>query len=174
MRQEFWKELNEARHQGVCKYWENVFPEANVIDFNLLVELNQYIVSVTGQNVLQNNSASISGAHADARIKPFFTEFINNYKRIDTEIDFNSLLFFSFSDGHHSVNLHRDTETVFLIQGYGECVFVAVNDDGSQKDLYRMKTGDAIILPPMYSHKSVPLGPRVTLSLGGLPKQHSH
>jgi ribosomal protein L16 Arg81 hydroxylase len=37
-----------------------------------------------------------------------------------------------------------------------------------------MKTGDAIILPPMYSHKSVPLGPRVTLSLGGLPKQHSH
>ena len=114
------------------------------------------------------------GAHADARIKPFFTEFINNYKRIDTEIDFNSLLFFSFSDSHHSVNLHRDTETVFLIQGYGECVFVAVNDDGSQKDLYRMKTGDAIILPPMYSHKSVPLGPRVTLSLGGLPKQHSH
>ena len=175
-REKFWNELNESRDIGRAKHWNNIFPEASIIDFNLLTELNQYLVSTNGRNCFfpegQSPLTNISPAHCDARIKPFFSEFIQNYKRIDTEIDWNSLLFFSLSDGHHGVNLHRDVESVILIQGYGKVAYVSVNDDGTKKDIWEMETGDVLLFPPMYAHKSIPLGPRVTLSLGGLPKRH--
>ena len=172
-REGFWKELNEARGAGISMYWPGVFPAASIIDFNLLVEVNQYLSESTGQNfLLPEPSTVLSPAHTDDRIRPFFTEFIENYKRVDTEIDWNSLLFFSIYDGHHSVHLHKDVESVFLIQGNVEVGFLAGNDDRSKKDFYHMKTGDVLLYPPMYAHKSVPFGPRVTLSLGGLPKKH--
>ena len=35
----------------------------------------------------------------------------------------------------------------------------------------KLKTGDAIFIPRLYGHKSVPMGPRVTLSLGANPSK---
>lgn len=172
MRENFWKELNEAREANECRYWQGVFPEASVLDMNCLVEVNQYLVTSTGQNALSGGGPVITPAHGDHRVKPFYTEFISNYKRIGTEIDYNSLFFFSLSDSHNSFSLHGDTETVFLIQGYGEVGMISSNDDGSNRQIHHLKTGDAIVFPPLYAHKPMPMGPRVTLSLGALPKHH--
>ena len=175
-REEFWKEVNEARKSGQSKYWSNIFPEAEIIDFNLLADLNQYLFETRQypdyQNFLRDGGAVMSPAHADERIKPFLAEFVDNYNRVDTETDWNSCLFFSLSDNHHSVDLHKDQETVFLIQGRGEVAYVTVSDDQPpKKDIRRMNPGDVLLLPPHYAHKSIPMGPRVTLSLAGTRSQ---
>ena len=47
MREDFWKELNEARATNERRYWQNIFPEAANLDMNCLSENNQYL-SITG------------------------------------------------------------------------------------------------------------------------------
>jgi len=174
-REEFWKELNETRSKGLSRYWPGIFPEASILDFNLLVEVNQYLFETRQypdvQNFIRDGSAVLGPAHTDSRVKTFLIEFIENYNRIDTETEWNSHLFFSLSDNHHSVDLHKDAETVFLIQGYGECAYITNKDSeggSSKKDIHRMNTGDVLLLPPYYAHKPIPLGPRITLSINGV------
>ena len=86
-------------------------------------------------------------------------------------LSFNASFFFSLSDGHHSVHIHRDYESVLLIQGYGDVTFITANEDNSKKEVFTLSTGDAIFIPRLYGHKSVPMGPRVTLSLGANPSK---
>lgn len=172
MREQFWKEVNETRELNQSRLWKGVFPEASVLDLNCLCEVNQYLASTTGKNAFEGGGPMVTPAHGDVRVKPFYTEFINNLKRVGTEIDWNSLFFFSLCDTHNSFPLHGDTETVFLIQGYGDVGMITSNDDGSKKVIHHMETGDVLLIPPLYNHKPIPLGPRVTLSLGALPKAH--
>ena len=174
MREDFWKEVNEARKLGQSRFWKGAFPEASVLDMNCLMDVNQYISTTTGNNAFKNNAPMVTPAHGDERVKPFYTEFISNLDRIDTEIDWNSLFFFSLSDTHNSFPLHGDTETVFLIQGHGEVAMVTSSfDNPMESKIHHMKTGDVLLLPPLNNHKPIPLGPRVTLSLGALPKHHA-
>jgi len=172
MREQFWKEVNEARELNQSRLWKGVFPEASVLDINCLCEINQYLISVSGKNAFADGGPMVTPVHGDPRVKPFYTEFINNLKRVGTEIDWNSLFFFSLTDTHNSFPMHGDTETVFLIQGFGDVGMITVNDDGSKKVIHHMQTGDVLLIPPLYNHKPIPLGPRVTLSLGALPKAH--
>ena len=174
MREDFWKEVNDARKLGESRFWKGAFPEASVLDMNCLMDVNQYLATTTGNNAFKNNAPLVTPVHGDHRVKPFYTEFISNLNRIDTEIDWNSLFFFSLSDIHAAFPLHGDTETVFLIQGYGEVAMVTSSFDNPMKSkIHHMKTGDALLLPPLNNHKPIPLGPRVTLSLGALPKHHA-
>ena len=171
MREDFWNELNESRELLVPKMWKGVFPEADNINFHTLVEINQYKASVSNNDQLLKGTAHIPGVEFDERIKPFYLEFVEKYKKVDTETIWNASLFFSLSDAHHSVHIHRDYETVLLIQGYGECGYLTVNEDATKKELFHLKTGDAILFPRLYGHKSIPMGPRVTLSLGSNPSK---
>jgi ribosomal protein L16 Arg81 hydroxylase len=41
----------------------------------------------------------------------------------------------------------------------------------SEKTIHHLKTGDAILIPPLTIHKPIPLGPRVTLSIGSMPNK---
>ena len=168
-RRNFWAELNQTRQGRVPKVWKSVFPEATNIDFHTLLQANQYIASVTNEDKILKGTAHLPAVEMDPVVKPYHIEFMENYQRIDTETLFNASLFFSFSDGHHSVHMHRDYESVLLIQGYGEVTFITANEDNSKKDVHTLKTGDAIFIPRLYGHKSVPMGPRVTLSLGANP-----
>lgn len=170
MRNEFWKELNEARTNGKWRLWNNVFPEASTLDMTCLVEVNQYIAISGGKNAFANNQSLVGPAHHDTRAKPFYTEFIENYDRIATEINWNSLFFFSLSDQQPAFEMHSDEETVILIQGYGEVGMVTRHPEAPSHHIHHMKTGDVLLLPPGTIHKPVPLGPRVTLSLGALPE----
>ena len=60
MREEFWKEVNEARELNQSKLWKGVFPEASVLDMNCLCDINQYLVSVNGQNVFDGGGPMIN------------------------------------------------------------------------------------------------------------------
>ena len=173
-RENFWKEVNEARARNESRLWKGVFPEASVLDMNVLCDINQYLTSTCGTNAFESSGPMVSPVHGDPRVKPFYTEFINNLTRVGTEINWNSLFFFSLCDTHNSFPLHGDTETVFLIQGHGDVGMITVNEDGSDKQLHHMQTGDVLLLPPLYWHKPIPMGPRVTLSLGALPKAHEN
>lgn len=175
MREEwFWEEVNEARATGESRLWKNAFPEANVLDMNCLVEVNQYLATVSGANPLAyQHQTMMSPVHWDERVKPFYSEFLSNFERQGTETDWNSFFFFSTSDEHQSLNLHGDTESVLLIQGYGDVGMVTYHQDKPGKIIHHMETGDALLLPPLYIHKPVPIGPRVTLSLGAIPKHYS-
>ena len=173
-RRNFWAELNQTREQGIPKMWKNVFPEASNINFHTLLEANQYNAAISNKDEIIKGAAHLPGVEMDPIVKPYHLEFQENYQRIDTETIFNASFFFSFSDGHHSVHIHRDYETVLLIQGYGEVVFVTANEDNTKKEVHHLKTGDAIFIPRLYGHKSVPMGPRVTLSLGANPAKAMH
>jgi|TARA_B100001996_G_scaffold333075_1_gene282500 hypothetical protein len=168
-RRNFWAELNQTRALGVPKIWREAFPEATNINFHTLLEANQYLTSVSNDDKILKGTAHLPGVEMDPVIKPYHIEYMENYERVDTETLFNASLFFSFSDGHHSVHMHRDYESVLLIQGYGEVTYITVSEDNSKKEVYTLKTGDAIFIPRLYGHKSVPMGPRVTLSLGANP-----
>ena len=67
--------------------------------------------------------------------------------------------------------MHRDNETVLLIQGYGEVAYAISNEEATDNKLLHVKTGDAILLPRLTPHKSIPLEPRVTLSIGAMPSK---
>ncbi|MAV94271.1 MAG: hypothetical protein CMA31_01115 [Euryarchaeota archaeon] len=172
MREKFWEELNEARSKNEVKYWQGVFPEADTIDFPTVLAHNQWEARITNQDtVMTNYSSNMSNVQSNPTLKPFYTEFMNNYKVVDTESIYNANLFWSFSDRHHSIFMHRDPETVFLIQGYGEVAYAISNEDGSGNKLFHVKTGDALLLPRLTPHKSIPLEPRVTLSIGAIPSK---
>ena len=80
MREEFWKEVNEARAAGESCLWKNAFPEANTLDMNCLVEVNQYLATVSGANPLAyQHQTMMSPVHWDSRVKPIFAEFISNF-----------------------------------------------------------------------------------------------
>jgi len=64
--------------------------------------------------------------------------------------------------------MHRDEETVLLIQGVGEVAYALSNEEASKNSLIQIKTGDALLLPRLIPHKSIPLEPRVTLSIGAM------
>ena len=108
---------------------------------------------------------------SDTRVKPIYTEWITNFDRHGTETNWNALFFYSMSDRDQAFNMHSDTETVCLIQGYGDVGMVVGNAETLEKTIYHMKTGDAFI-PPQTIHKPVPIGPRVTLSLGYCKQLH--
>ena len=170
-RRNFWAELNQTRTGGTPKVWKGIFPEATNIDFHTLLQANQYLTTVTNEDRILKGGAHLPGVETDPMIKPYHIEFMENYQRIDTETLFNASLFFSFSDGHHSVHMHRDYESVLLIQGYGDVTFITANEDNSKKEVFTLTTGDVIFIPRLYGHKSVPMGPRVTLSLGANPRK---
>jgi mannose-6-phosphate isomerase-like protein (cupin superfamily) len=172
MREDFWRSLNESRLTGNWKFWENVFPEASVMDMTCLIEINQYLSVNGGKNAFSTHQPLLGPVHHDSRVKPFYKEFIENYDRVSGEVVWNSLLFFSLSDQHASFDMHSDGETVLLIQGYGEVGMVVkhANDPGNHQ-LLHLKTGDVLLMPPGTIHKPIPLGPRVTLSIGALPEK---
>jgi len=172
MREKFWNELNETRASNDWRLWENVFPEAAILDMNCLIETNQYLSISGGKNAFQNGQPMVGPVHHDIRAKPFYTEFLDNYKRVSGEVVFSSLFFFSLSDQHNSFDMHSDVETVFLIQGYGEVGMVVKHPNKpGEHSMHHLKTGDALLLPPGTIHKPIPLGPRVTLSLGAMPEE---
>jgi len=37
--------------------------------------------------------------------------------------------------------------------------------------MWHLKTGDALLLPKLTPHKSIPMEPRVTLSIGAIPSK---
>ena len=39
MREQFWKELNEARKNNQVKHWPGMFPEASIINFETMLML---------------------------------------------------------------------------------------------------------------------------------------
>lgn len=172
MREQFWTELNAARSANECRLWKGVFPEAAVLDINCVCEINQYLTTHTGANAFGDGGPMLTPVHGDPRVRPFYTEFINNIQVVGTEINWNSLFFFSLVDTHSSFSLHSDVETVFLIQGYGEVAMIVADEHQQNKQILHLQTGDALLLPPLYNHKPIPMGPRVTLSLGALPKKH--
>ena len=92
----------------------------------------------------------------------------------DKELDENLIncsLFWSLSDKHNSLFMHRDAESVLLIQGYGEIAYVLSNEEANENRVIHVKTGDVLLLPRLLPHKSIPLEPRVTLSIGATPSK---
>ena len=67
-------------------------------------------------------------------------------KKAFSETIINCSLFWSLSDKHHSIYMHRDEETVLLIQGVGEVAYALSNEEASKNSLIQMKTGDALLL----------------------------
>jgi ribosomal protein L16 Arg81 hydroxylase len=51
---------------------------------------------------------------------------------------------------------------------------VVGNAETLEKTIYHMKTGDVILIPPLTVHKPIPIGPRVTLSIGSMPNKYKH
>lgn len=167
LREKFWEELNEARSKNEVKHWSGAFPEAEVINFESLLSINQYISRATNHDpVLDNYSNNLRKVETHKEVKPFYTEFITNYKPCQAETIFNCSLFFSLSDRHLAHFMHRDAESVLLIQGYGEIVYAVSNEEANENRLIHLKTGDVLLLPRLTPHKSIPLEPRVTLSIG--------
>lgn len=171
MREQFWKELNEARKENQPRFWENAFPEAAAIDMNCLVENNQYLSITGGENSIIQQRPMIGPVQSDVHVKPIYSEWVTNFERHGTETNWNAMFFFSLSDLHQAFEMHSDTETVCLIQGYGDVGMIVGNAETSEKTIYHMKTGDALLLPPLTIHKPVPMGPRVTLSIGSMPNK---
>ena len=172
MREKFWKELNEARRYNQVQHRPGVYPEAKIINFETLLTINQYISRVTNIDTVMNQySSHLPQVETHKELKPFYTEFITNYKSFQTENLINCSLFWSLSDKHHSIFMHRDNETVLLIQGYGEVAYAISNEEATDNKLLHVKTGDAILLPRLTPHKSIPLEPRVTLSIGAMPSK---
>ena len=172
MREQFWKELNEARSKNEVKYWPGIFPEATIVNFETLLAENQYISRLTNHDtVMDGYSSHLPKVESNKHIKPFFTEFVTNYKPIDSETIVNIGFFWSFSDKHHSIYMHRDPESVLLIQGYGEVCMPTSNEEADEYKIWHLKTGDALFLPRLTPHKSIPLAPRVTLSIGACPSK---
>ena len=172
MREKFWEELNEARSKNEVKLWKEIFPEAATINFDTLLAHNQWQSRITNQDiVMEQYSSNLSNVQSNSNVKPFYTEFVTNYKIIDTESNINCSFFWSFSDRHHSIFMHRDPETVLLIQGCGQVAYVLSTEDGSNNRIIHVKTGDALLLPKLTPHKSIPMEPRVTLSIGAIPSK---
>ena len=172
MREQFWEELNEARSNNEVRHWQGIFPEANTLNFETLVTINQYISRVTNHDMIMDGySSHLPQVEHQKQIKPFYTEFVTNYKPYQTENLINASLFWSLSDIHHSIFMHRDNESVLLIQGYGEVAYALSNEEASKNQLLHVKTGDALLLPRLTPHKSIPLEPRVTLSIGAMPSK---
>ncbi len=172
MREKFWEELNEARTNNQVKHWPGIFPEAKNINFDTLLTINQYISRVTNHDmVMDGYSSNLPSVETHKQIKPFYTEFITNYKPFQTETVYNCSLFWSLSDKHHSIFMHRDAESVLLIQGYGEVAYALSNEEANENRLIHVKTGDAFLIPRLTPHKSIPLEPRVTLSIGATPSK---
>ena len=172
MREQFWEELNEARTNNQVKLWSGIFPEAKNINFDALLTINQYISRVTNHDmVMDGYSSNLPSVETHKQIKPFYTEFITNYEPYQTETEYNCSLFWSLSDKHHSIFMHRDAESVILIQGYGEVAYALSNEEANENRLIHVKTGDALLLPRLTPHKSIPLEPRVTLSIGATPSK---
>ena len=131
MREDFWNELNESRELLVPKMWKGVFPEADNINFHTLVEINQYKASVSNNDQLLKGTAHIPGVEFDARIKPFYLEFVEKYKRVDTETIWNASLFFSLSDAHHSVHVE---ETPAAVEQEAPAEEAAPEEDATKKE----------------------------------------
>tara|TARA_B100001964_G_scaffold117868_1_gene131324 strand:- start:3269 stop:3814 length:546 start_codon:yes stop_codon:yes gene_type:complete len=169
MREQFWKELNEARKNNQVKHWPGMFPEASIINFETMLTINQYVSRVTNHDtVMDQYSSHLPGIETRKEIKSFYIEFLDNYEPYQTETIINCSLFWSLSDKHHSIYMHRDEETVLLIQGVGEVAYALSNEEASKNSLIQIKTGDALLLPRLIPHKSIPLEPRVTLSIGAM------
>ena len=167
MREQFWKELNEAGRTREVKYWSGAFPEAAIINFETLLQQNQYVAKNTlVDTVLDNYETHLPSVESNKHIKPFFTEFITNYEVLEAETKFTCSLFWSFSDRHNSLMFHRDPECILLIQGYGDICMPTSNEQGDEFKPWHLKTGDALFLPKLTAHKPISLGPRVTLSIG--------
>ena len=172
MREKFWEELNEARSKSEVKLWRGIFPEADTINFETLLAHNQWQSRITNNDiVMEQYSSNLSNVQSNSNVKPFYTEFVTNYKIVDTESNINCSFFWSFSDRHHSIFMHRDPETVLLKQGYGQVAYALSNEDGSNNRVIHVKTGDALLLPKLTPHKSIPMEPRVTLSIGAIPSK---
>lgn len=169
MRETFWQELNEARQTREVKYWPGIFPEATIINFDTLLQQNQYVSRVSNNDsVMDQYSSHLPNVEQNKHIKPFYTEFITNYTPVETETKINCSFFWSFSDKHHSIYMHRDHESVLLIQGYGEVCMPTSTEEGDEFKMWHLKTGDALFLPRLTPHKSIPFCPRVTLSIGAI------
>ena len=67
MREKFWNELNETRASNDWRLWENVFPEAAILDMNCLIETNQYLSISGGKNAFQNGQPMVGPVHHDIR-----------------------------------------------------------------------------------------------------------
>ena len=172
MREKFWEELNEARRKSEVKLWRGIYPEATTINFETLLAHNQWQSRITNQDIVMDQySSNMPNVQSNSNVKPFYTEFITNYNIVDTESNINCSFFWSFSDRHHSIFMHRDRETVLLIQGYGQVAYALSNEDGSDNRVVHVKTGDALLLPKLTPHKSIPMEPRVTLSIGAIPSK---
>ena len=172
MREQFSKELNDTRRTREVKYWPGVFPEATIINFETLLQQNQYVSRVTNNDTVMDQYGShLASVENNKHIKPFFTEFVTNYTAVETETVINCSFFWSFSDRHHSIYMHRDNESVLLIQGYGEVCKPTSTEEGDQYKMWHLKTGDALFLPRLTPHKSMPFCPRVTLSIGAVPSK---
>jgi mannose-6-phosphate isomerase-like protein (cupin superfamily) len=70
MREDFWKELNEARATNEPRYWQNIFPEAANLDMNCLTENNQYLAITGSDNSILNQSSRLGPVQSDTRVKP--------------------------------------------------------------------------------------------------------
>ena len=165
-----WEQVNEDRKNLKVAHYENAFPDVlDDINFTTLVEVNQYKSTVSNVDEFTKGSSHIPDVGSDKRIVKYLLEFQKNYERHETEGHFNASLFYSLSDGHNSLFLHNDYETVLLIQGYGETAYLVTDADTFSKQIYHCKPGDALLLPRLTNHKPLILGPRVTLSLGANP-----
>lgn len=165
-----WDQINEDRKNLKVAHYKNAFPDAlDDINFTTLVEINQYKSTVSNVDEFVKGSTHISDVGSDKRIQKYLLEFQKHYERHETEGHFNASLFYSLSDGHNSLFLHNDYETVLLIQGYGETAYLVTDADTMNKEIYHCRTGDALLLPRLTNHKPLILGPRVTLSLGANP-----
>ena len=165
-----WNQLNEDRKNLKVSVYKNAFPNAlEDINFNSLVEINQYKATITNVDELARGGSHLPDVGSDKRIQKYLLDFQLNYDRHDTETHFNASLFYSMSDTHNSLMLHNDYETVLLIQGFGDIAYLVTDSDTLKKEIYKLSPGDAILIPRLTNHKPLVIGPRVTLSLGANP-----
>jgi hypothetical protein len=170
MRELFWKELNKASSNKEVKHWQGIFPEAAIINFETLLNQSQYISRLTGHDTIMDNyCVNMPNVENNKHIKPFFTEFVTNYTSVEGDVKVNCSFFWSLSDNHSSLHMHRDLESVLLIQGYGEVCIPTTNEEADNYKIQHLKIGDALFLPRLLPHKAIPLSPRVTLSIGANP-----
>ena len=74
MRETFWQELNEARQTREVKYWPGIFPEATIINFDTLLQQNQYVSRVSNNDIVMDQySSNLPGVETNKHIKPFYT-----------------------------------------------------------------------------------------------------
>lgn len=165
-----WNQVNEDRKNLKVAVYRDAFPNAkDDINFETLVEVNQYKATITNVDELARGGSHLPDVGSDKRLQKYMLDFQSNYDRHETETHFNASLFYSMSDTHNSLMLHNDYETVLLIQGYGQVAYLVTDKDTQEKTIYTLNPGDAILLPRLTNHKPMIIGPRVTLSLGANP-----